>query len=71
MKTASLQAASTTKPASTPRPGAADGVLVGPEWLQAHLSDSRVRVIEVDVSPAAYNEWHVDGAVLWNVYADL
>jgi thiosulfate/3-mercaptopyruvate sulfurtransferase len=28
-------------------------------------------VIEVDVSPAAYNEWHIDGAVLWNVYADL
>jgi thiosulfate/3-mercaptopyruvate sulfurtransferase len=30
-----------------------------------------VRIIEVDVSPAAYNDWHVDGAVLWNIYADL
>jgi 3-mercaptopyruvate sulfurtransferase SseA len=28
-------------------------------------------VVEVDVSPAAYNDWHIDGAVLWNVYADL
>jgi thiosulfate/3-mercaptopyruvate sulfurtransferase len=28
-------------------------------------------VVEVDVSPAAYDEWHIDGAVLWNVYADL
>jgi thiosulfate/3-mercaptopyruvate sulfurtransferase len=28
-------------------------------------------VVEVDVSPAAYNDWHIDGATLWNVYADL
>jgi hypothetical protein len=28
-------------------------------------------VIEVDVSPAAYNDWHIDGAVPWNVYTDL
>jgi thiosulfate/3-mercaptopyruvate sulfurtransferase len=46
-------------------------VLVDPEWLQARLSDPRVRVVEVDVSPAAYDNWHIDGAVLWNVYADL
>jgi thiosulfate/3-mercaptopyruvate sulfurtransferase len=30
-----------------------------------------VRVVEVDVSTAAYAEWHIDGAVLWNIYADL
>jgi len=54
-----------------PRPGTADGVLADPGWLQAHLSDPRVRVVEVDVSPAAYNDWHIDGAVLWNIYADL
>ena len=41
------------------------------QWLEAHLHDPGVRVIEVDVSPAAYNDWHIDGAVLWNVYADL
>jgi hypothetical protein len=28
------------------------------------------RVVEVDVSPAAYNDWHIDGAVLWDVYRD-
>jgi thiosulfate/3-mercaptopyruvate sulfurtransferase len=28
-------------------------------------------VVEVDVSLAAYGEWHIDGAVLWNVYRDL
>jgi thiosulfate/3-mercaptopyruvate sulfurtransferase len=46
-------------------------VLVDPVWLAGHLGDPDVRVIEVDVSPAAYNEWHIDGAVLWNVYADV
>ena len=48
-----------------------DGVLVDPGWLAAHLSDADVCVVEVDVSPAAYDSWHIDGAVLWNVYADL
>ena len=65
MKTASAKAVSTR------RPGTSDSVLVGPQWLQAHLSDPRVRVVEVDVSTAAYDDWHIDGAVLWNVYADL
>ena len=33
--------------------------------------DPHVRVIEVDVSPAAYRDGHIDGAVLWNIYSDL
>jgi len=57
--------------ASSPRPGTSDQVLVDPGWLRAHLADPRVRVVEVDVSPAAYTDWHIDGAVLWNIYADL
>ena len=61
----------TAMDATTPSPGTRDGVLVDPGWLQAHLSDPRVRVVEVDVSAAAYDNWHIDGAVLWNVYADL
>ncbi|MGB6574814.1 MAG: hypothetical protein WBF20_24295, partial [Trebonia sp.] len=65
MKTASLM------DGATRLAGTGDGVLVDPEWLHAHLSDPRVRVVEVDVSPAAYNDWHIDGATLWNVYADL
>ena len=48
-----------------------DDVLVGADWLAAHLHDPNVRVIEVVVSPAAYNEGHIPGAVLWNVYSDL
>ena len=65
MKTATEKAA--------PRPGPdPDGsVLVDPVWLAGHLNDPDVRVIEVDVSPAAYDDWHIDGAVLWNIYSDL
>ena len=55
----------------TPAPDPGGGVLVSPRWLEAHLDDPRVRVVEVDVSAAAYNDWHIDGAVLWNIYADL
>ncbi len=61
----------TGKTASGPGLGAGDGVLVDRRWLDANLSDPAVRVVEVDVSPAAYNEWHIDGAVLWNIYQDL
>jgi thiosulfate/3-mercaptopyruvate sulfurtransferase len=46
-------------------------MLIEPDWLAAHLYDSAVRVIEVDVSATAYDQWHIDGAVLWNVYQDL
>jgi thiosulfate/3-mercaptopyruvate sulfurtransferase len=52
-------------------PGAGSAVLADRHWLREHLDDPRVRVVEVDVSPAAYNDWHIDGAVLWNIYADL
>jgi thiosulfate/3-mercaptopyruvate sulfurtransferase len=61
----------TQKAASRPGPGLGDGVLVDPGWLAGHLNDADLRVVEVDVSPAAYDDWHIDGAVLWNVYTDL
>jgi thiosulfate/3-mercaptopyruvate sulfurtransferase len=47
------------------------GVLVQPEWLEEHLHDPALRLVEIDVSPAAYDEGHIEGAVLWNVYRDL
>jgi thiosulfate/3-mercaptopyruvate sulfurtransferase len=56
---------------TTPEPATRAGVLVSPGWLDAHLHDPSVRVVEVDVSRRAYDEWHIAGAVLWNVYADL
>jgi len=46
-------------------------VLVDAGWLAAHLFDPAVRVVEVDVSRANYDQWHIEGAVLWNVYAEL
>ena len=61
----------TDKAASRPGPGLGDGVLVDPGWLAGHLNDAGLRVVEVDVSPAAYDDWHIDGAVLWNIYTDV
>jgi thiosulfate/3-mercaptopyruvate sulfurtransferase len=57
--------------APTRGPGAGADVLVGPGWLEAHLHDPAVRVVEVDVSRLDHDEWHIDGAVLWDVYRDL
>jgi thiosulfate/3-mercaptopyruvate sulfurtransferase len=50
---------------------AADQVLADLSWLERHLHDASVRVVEVDVSAANYDAGHIDGAVLWNVYQDL
>lgn len=65
-----METAATTHPTrSSDSPTGA--ILVGPDWLAQHLFDEDLRVIEVDVSPAAYQTGHIDGAVLWNVYSDL
>ena len=56
---------------STPPLDAGHDVLVTSEWLAAHLFDATVRVVEVDVSRADYDQGHIDGAVLWNVYSDM
>lgn len=50
---------------------AADEVLVDPEWLEKHLHDPSVRLVQIDVSSVAFDEGHIDGAVLWNIYRDL
>ena len=52
-------------------PGTAASVLVSPQWLEAHLDDPYVRIVEVDVSPVRHDEQHIPGAVLWNVYSEL
>jgi thiosulfate/3-mercaptopyruvate sulfurtransferase len=54
----------------SPPPGD-PGVLVDPDWIEAHLEDPAVRLIEVDVSPAAYDAGHIPGAVFWGSYGDL
>jgi thiosulfate/3-mercaptopyruvate sulfurtransferase len=45
--------------------------LVDPCWINDHLDDDAVRLIEIDVAPTAYREGHIRGALLWNIYADL
>jgi thiosulfate/3-mercaptopyruvate sulfurtransferase len=40
-------------------------------WIASHSQDPAVRLIEIDVGPAAYNAGHIPGAVLWNAYTDL
>ncbi|GAB2518875.1 sulfurtransferase [Nocardia heshunensis] len=49
----------------------ADRALVDPHRLAAHLADPRVQILEIDVSPAAFDAGHIPGAVLWNIYRDL
>jgi thiosulfate/3-mercaptopyruvate sulfurtransferase len=45
--------------------------VVDVDWIAARLGDPGVRLIEVDVSRAVYDEGHIPGAVLWNAYTDL
>ena len=62
---------STTTPDFSAPAAPVSDVLVDANWLEAHLDDPTVRVVEVDVSAAAHDEGHIPGAVLWNVYRDL
>ncbi len=62
----------TTQDTTTKYDGYARGdVLVTPQWLEEHLDQPGLRVVEVDVSRAAYDAGHIDGAELWNIYSDL
>ena len=40
-------------------------VLVETEWLAGNLSDSSLRIVEVDVDTAAYELGHIRGAIGW------
>jgi len=46
-------------------------VLVDTDWLDQHLDDPNVRVIEVDEDTSAYEKGHIRGAVAWNWSTDL
>lgn len=46
-------------------------VLVGTQWVADHLKDPNVRVIEVSVDQAAFDQGHVPGAVALNWFLDL
>jgi thiosulfate/3-mercaptopyruvate sulfurtransferase len=45
--------------------------LVETDWLEGHLEDPTVRVIEVDEDTSAYDKGHIPGAVGWNWFTDL
>jgi thiosulfate/3-mercaptopyruvate sulfurtransferase len=46
-------------------------VLVSTDWIEEHLADPDVRVIEVDEDTSAYDKGHIKGAVGWNWTTDL
>ena len=45
--------------------------LVSTDWVAQHGSDTTVRLVEVDVDTAAYEQGHIAGAVGWNWQSQL
>ena len=46
-------------------------VLVDTNWLENHLDNPNLRIVEVDMSPQPYQDAHIRGAVFWNIFRDL
>ena len=46
-------------------------VLVSTDWVAEHAGDPGVRLVEVDVNTAAYDEGHIRGAVGWHWRKEL
>jgi thiosulfate/3-mercaptopyruvate sulfurtransferase len=46
-------------------------VLVSTDWAAQHLSDPKIRLVEVDVDTSAYDQGHIAGAVGWNWQSQL
>ena len=49
----------------------AKDVLVDTQWVEDHLDDDRIRIVEVDENPALYAEAHVPGAIGFDWKTDL
>ncbi len=45
--------------------------IIDASWIAERERDPKVRLIELDVSPSAYESGHIPGAVFWNAYSDL
>jgi thiosulfate/3-mercaptopyruvate sulfurtransferase len=45
--------------------------LVDTDWLEQHLEDPNIRVIEVDEDTAAYDKGHIKNSIGWNWSTDL
>ncbi len=46
-------------------------VLVSTDWVAQHLNDTSIRIVEVDVDTAAYDQGHVPSAIAWNWTTEL
>jgi thiosulfate/3-mercaptopyruvate sulfurtransferase len=51
--------------------GYAKDVLVDTQWVEDHLDDDSIRIVEVDENPALYAEAHIPGAVGFDWQKDL
>ncbi|MEA2448447.1 MAG: thiosulfate/3-mercaptopyruvate sulfurtransferase [Thermoleophilaceae bacterium] len=49
----------------------ANDVLVDTDWVQQHLTDESIRIVEVDENPALYAEAHIPGAIGFDWKKDL
>jgi thiosulfate/3-mercaptopyruvate sulfurtransferase len=49
----------------------AKDVLVDTQWVQDHLEDPNIRIVEVDENPALYAEAHIPGAIGFDWKRDL
>jgi thiosulfate/3-mercaptopyruvate sulfurtransferase len=49
----------------------AKDVLVETDWVQQHLDDGSIRIVEVDENPALYAEAHIPGAIGFDWKKDL
>src|SRR4051812_21337584 len=49
----------------------AKDVLVETDWVQQHLNDDSIRIVEVDENPALYAEAHIPGAIGFDWKKDL
>jgi thiosulfate/3-mercaptopyruvate sulfurtransferase len=49
----------------------AKDVLVDTDWVQQHLDDDSIRIVEVDENPALYAEAHIPGAIGFDWRKDL
>ena len=49
----------------------AKDVLVETQWVQDHLDDNSIRIVEVDENPGLYKEAHIPGAIGFDWQRDL
>ena len=49
----------------------AKDVLVDTQWVQDHLEDENIRIVEVDENPGLYDEAHIPGAIGFDWKKDL